>query len=106
MLWPSWRGASESYKRVLDILKHGEVDQPRGVVPMEVNPKVEFVAPIMLNGIELLQRPHEVFGMLLENIFDAKIINAKSKRDGAPLVRPKTRCEFRFYVTFFDESFF
>ena len=86
MRWPFRRGMTELDERVLDVFKHGEVDQPRGVVPMEINPKVEFATPIMLNGIEFLQRPHEVFGMLLENIFDAKIISAKYEGDGTPLV--------------------
>ena len=40
------------------------------------------------------QDAHEVFGMLLADIFDAKIVNTKVEQDGPPLVRPKSWSEF------------
>ena len=46
-----WRGLIKSDQRVLAIIKHGEVEQSCGVVPIEVNPKEAFAAPIMLNDI-------------------------------------------------------
>ena len=51
MLWPFWRGMSKSDEGVLDVVHHGEVDQPRIVVPIEVNPKVTLAAPIIFNGV-------------------------------------------------------
>ena len=62
-------------ERIFDILKHGEVDQSCDVVPIEVDPKVAFDAPIMLNGIEFTKLPHKVSGVMPANIFDAKIIS-------------------------------
>ena len=46
------------------------------------------------------QDAHEVFGMLLTDIFDAEIVNTKGERYGLPLVRPKSWSEFGLCVAF------
>ena len=62
------------------------MDQPHGVVSIQVDPKVAFANLIMLNCIEFPQHGHEVSGMLLANILDAEIINAEREGDGTPRV--------------------
>ena len=76
------------------------------VVPIKVNAQVFGARPIMRDGVVCGEDTHEVFGMLLADIFDAKIVNAKGERDRPPLVHPKSWSEFGLCVSFVVDPFF
>ena len=97
-------GGGKADEGILGVVQHGEVDQPCGVVLIEVNPQVAFDTPIVLNCIEFTQYLHEVFGVLFADILEAKIINVEGERDGTPSMRAKSRGECGlFFITLFVE---
>ena len=93
--------------RGLDVPEHGGMDFFYNVVPIKVDAQVFGSRPIMQDGVVRGQLgAHEVFGMLLADIFDAKNVNAKGEQDGPPHVRPKSWSGFGLCVAFVVETFF
>ena len=106
MLRPFGVGVVEPGNLGLDVPKHEGVDFSSNVIPIKVDAQVICARPKMRDGVVRGQDAHEVFGMLLADIFDAEIVNAKGERDGPPLVRPKSWSEFGLCVAFVVEPFF
>ena len=82
-------GVVETGERGLDVPEHGDMDFSSNVVPIKVDAQVLGACPIMRDCVVRRQDAHEVFGMLVTHIFDARIIDAKGERDGSPLVYSK-----------------
>ena len=57
----------------LNVTEHGGMDFSSNVVPIKVDAQVFGARPIMRDGIVRGHDAHEVFGMLLADIFDAAI---------------------------------
>ena len=106
MLRPFGVGVVEPGNLGLDVPKHEGVDFSSNVIPIKVDAQVICARPKMRDGVVRGQDAHEVFGMLLADIFDAKIVDAKGERDGSLLVHPKTWSEFGLCVAFVVEPFF
>ena len=87
----AWGGGVEAGQGGLGIPHHGGGDRAFVVVLIEVNAQVFGACPVMQDDVVLGEHLHAVFSMLLADVLDAKIINAKSKRDGAPFVSPKNK---------------
>ena len=77
-----------------EVPEHGDIHFSSNVVQIKVDAQLFCARPIMQDGVVRGQAAHEVFGMLLANISDAEIVNAKVERYGPPLVLPKSWSEF------------
>ena len=96
----------ETGERGLDIPEHGGMDFSSNVVPIKVAAQLFGARIIIQDGVVRGQDAPEVFGMLLADIFDAGIVDAKGEQYGSSLVRPKSWSEFEFCVAVVVESFF
>ena len=60
--------------------------------------------PLNLDVVVCLYNLNEVLGMLIIDVFDAKIVDYKGEADGAPFMRPKSRCEFALVITVLGQT--
>ncbi len=71
-------------KLLLDILEHVNIHVPLCIIPIEGDATVEVDFPIINNVVGFcLEGSKEMFEIVLTNVFDTKVINAKVETNGA-----------------------
>ena len=105
MVGPGWFRVLEFVEGCCDISRNGECDPPTGIVPIQMYAAIDCSFPICGNGIVLSKTCNKMFGMLLSDIFDAKIIHHQGECDWPCLMFPKARCVAAREVTMCCESF-
>ncbi len=84
MLWLHRNWVCVSGKLLLDILGHVNIHVLLCIIPFEGDATVEVTFPIFNNVIGFcLEGSKEMFEIIITNIFDAKVINAKIEPNGA-----------------------
>ena len=71
-----------------NIFIHCEMASMLHIVPGRVDTGVERTVPVLGDGVVLEESIAQVVGMMVANVFDAKIVNSDGEHDGAPLVSP------------------
>ncbi len=83
MLWLCRRWVCVSDKLLLDILGHVNIHIPLCIIPIEGDATVEVAFPIFNNVVGFcLEGSKEMFKIIITNIFDAKVIDAKIEPNG------------------------
>ena len=68
---------------------HGEVDLSLVIVPIECDSDVSFAHPVFRDVVVESEDFHQVSGVLVAFVFDAKIVNDKSELDWSCLMYPE-----------------
>ena len=76
------------------------------VVPIKINSKVAFAAPVTGYFVVSLEGGHEMVGVCFADIFYAEIVDTEGENNRAPLVCPDTRDAFALTITLFVEALF
>jgi hypothetical protein len=62
-----------------DIVEHRDVDPAAVIVPVHVHAKVALFVPVNGTFVVFVENFCKMFGMLLSNVVDAKVINTESE---------------------------
>ena len=95
---------AESRQRLAAVPGHQEVDALVGVVPDQVCLGILFASLIVCHGVTIPEDTKQVLGVLLANIFGAKIIHNHSEADQVPILRPEARGVLTREVSMFLEA--
>ena len=79
---------------------NGEMDLLVWVVPCDGEFHIAFPLPVMRCGVVHIECLKEVFGMFNADVFHSKVIHTECKRDGSPVVRPKTGGDSALGISF------
>ena len=67
----------KSFESIRYVCEHGEMDFVVNVVPIKIETKISFSAPVPRYFVVCLQDCEEVVGVNFSNVFDAKVVNAE-----------------------------
>ena len=96
---------AESYKGILEVAWHGQMDFALLVVPVECEAQVSHAFPVSVDFVVLLEDIHEMLSIVLAGVLHAKIINNKGEADWAPVVAPVSWCDLALAVTCLVKAF-
>ena len=75
MLWAFGGNVAEFMELVRNVLWHGDVQVSPEIIPGQLDPTVEAASPIGLYCIVDLERVDQMFGVLIANVLDAKVVD-------------------------------
>ena len=84
-----WFGMIELGERLLDVSRHGEVDLPLRVVPVECDSDVSSSRPIFGDVVVVLEYVHEMSGVLAAFVLDSEIVDYECELDWSCVVGPE-----------------
>jgi hypothetical protein len=94
VLGTGWRQVAEVLQCALNETWDGDVNSMMGIVPFNSEATIMSTSPILTHGIQLWQCLHEVLSVgFLVGVFDAEVIDNKSKDKIRVDVFPKSRCD-------------
>ena len=67
----------KSFESIRYVCEHGEMDFVVNVVPIKIETKISFSAPVPRYFVVCLQDCEEVVGVNFANVLDAKVVNAE-----------------------------
>ncbi len=71
-----------------DVARHGNIQHPVVIISFDINTTLQLTLPIFLYFVGLGERQEMVLGVLMSNLFDAKIINHECELDGTADMPP------------------
>ena len=95
----------ESFEGFGNVFWHQDVDFSIFIVPINGESKVACSVPFFADCVVFLEGIHQVLGMLLANVFHAKVVHDKAETYGAPIVLPESWANLALAVPLCTESF-
>ena len=92
-------------EELLDISWHRDVEVASFVVPINLDPTVEFSLPVYGQLVILLQDLKQMFNMFLTYVLDTAVIHHKQKLNGPCDMSPEAWCVCTFIITCRGETF-
>ena len=77
--------------QISDVFFHSEAAGDLGVVPLEVDPRVQVAFIVVCYVVVLFDGIEQVIDVALAYVLDAKIVNYNGEHNWSPLVAPQAR---------------
>ncbi len=81
VLWLEWRRVPILLKLSEDVARHGYVQRPVVMIPFEIDNAVQLMFTVFLYFIDLGESLPKMLGVLMSNVFNAKIIDHMHELD-------------------------
>ena len=76
----------ELEESLFNVAIHGSFESSICIVPVEINPDVSVAFPVGLHWVVVLEGFLKVEGVRFVDIFDSKVVDDESERDGSGFV--------------------